>query len=340
MVAIQDAIRALVDRGELSAPEAGAAMEAIMSGEATPGQIGAFLAALRIRGETADVIAACLQVMLAHAEPVPANDVVDLCGTGGDGADTFNVSTAAGFVVAACGVRVAKHGNRSASSKCGSADLLEHMGAKLDLTGEQAAGIIDACGFCFLFAQRFHPAMRHAGPIRREMGTRTIFNVVGPLSNPANPRAQLVGVSTAALGPLVIEALRLRGMARAMVVHSAEGLDEISPAGSTRAWLLKDGAVTERELTPATFGLRPHALSEVGGGGPAENATAMLGLLAGAAGPVRDFVVMNAAAALVVAGKAPGFVEGAQLAEGAITSGAARAVLERYIALSQEAGGE
>lgn len=331
---IQDAIRSLVEGGALSGAAAGAALEEIMLGNATPAQIGAFLAALRIRGETPEIIAACLEVTLRHAELVPVTDVIDIVGTGGDGMDTFNVSTAAGLVVAGAGVRVAKHGNRAASSKCGSADVLEELGARLDLTGEQAASIIDECGFCFLFAQRFHPAMRHAGGPRREIAVRSIFNIVGPLSNPARPRAMLVGVGVKPLAPLMAETFRLRGVARAMVVHSAEGLDEISPEGVTHAWVVEDGKVRERELSPAAFGLPAHPVAEVVGGNAAENAGALLAVLDGGEGPVTDFVLINAAAALYVAGTAAGFEEGVHLARESIASGRAREVLDHYVSLT------
>ena len=284
MTAIQQAIAALVDRGGIEPDEAAAALETIMSGEATPAQIGAFLAGMRQHGETPEVVAACWAVMERHAEPIAAGNVVDLCGTGGDGADTFNVSTAAAFVVAGAGARVAKHGNRAASSRCGSADLLEAMGARIDLGGEAVARVIEGCGFGFLFAQRFHPAMRHVGGARRELGTRTIFNVLGPISNPAQPSAQLTGVGSAELGPLFAEAFRIRGLDRAVVVHSADGLDEISPAAPTHAWILEGGALREEELTPDTFGVKGGSLEEVAGGSPEENAETLRAVLAGQEG--------------------------------------------------------
>lgn len=333
---IQDAIRALIDRGGIDGVLAAGALEEIMTGAATPAQIGAFLAALRVRGETPEIIAACLGVMQAHAEPVNAPNVIDICGTGGDGADTINVSTAAGFVVAAAGVRVAKHGNRAASSKCGSADVLEALGARIDLGGEQIARVIDGCGFCFLFAQRVHPAMRHVGGPRREMGVRTVFNILGPLSNPADPKRQLVGVGNRALGPLVAQALALRGIERAMIVHSEDGLDEISPAAPTHAWIVGDGAVAERDLSPEDFGLPRHALAAVAGGDAQQNAGDILAILDGSDGARTDFVVMNAAAALWVAGRAEDFAGGVALAREAIASGRAREVLDFYVALSRE----
>ncbi|HEY5475683.1 MAG TPA: anthranilate phosphoribosyltransferase [Tepidiformaceae bacterium] len=333
---MQDVIRSLTEGERTTASQTADAIEAIMTGAATPAQIGAFLAALRIRGETPEIVAACLEVMHAHAEPVPVDDVIDLCGTGGDGIDTFNVSTAAGFVVAAAGARVAKHGNRAASSKCGSADLLEALGARIDLGGQQAAQVIESCGFCFLFAQRFHPAMRHVGGPRREMGIRTVFNLLGPLTNPAKPRAQLVGVGAQGLGPLVAQTLALRGMKRAMVVHSADGLDEISPAGITHAWVVGEGVVREQELRPSDFDLPEHPLAAVRGGDPAENAGTMLAVLDGHEGAMTDFVLMNAAAGCYVAGLVPDFASGTALAHEALASGRAREVFDHYVALSKE----
>lgn len=337
---IQDALRALVERGPLTGAETAGALEEIMTGNATPAQIGAFLTGMRIRGETPEAIAAGLTVMQAHAEPCPAPDVIDICGTGGDGIDTINVSTAAGFVVAAAGVRVAKHGNRAASSKCGSADVLEALGARIDLGGEQVAKVIDACGFGFLFAQRFHPAMRHVGGPRRELAMRSIFNILGPLSNPANPRAQLVGVGAAVIGPVVAEALALRGMERAMVVHSTDGMDEISTAAPTLVWMVGEGAVAEREVRPGDFGLPEHPLRDIAGGDASQNAGDIVAILDGADGARTDFVLMNAAAALYVSGTAVDLPGGIVLAREAIASGRAREVLDHYVSLTQEVGGD
>lgn len=332
---MQEAIRSLVEDRELSPDQATRAMESIMKGEATPAQIGAYLSALRLHGESPEIVAASAAVMEAHAEPVPAANVIDICGTGGDGIDTFNVSTAAGFVVAGSGVRVAKHGNRAASSKSGSADLLEALGAKTDIGGPRVAQIIDDCGFCFIFAQRFHPAMRHVGGPRREMGVRTIFNMLGPLTNPSKPRGQLAGVGAPHLAPIMASAFRLRGMKKAMVVHSADGLDEISPAGPTYAWILENGEVSERKIGPADFGLPEHTLREVAGGGPDDNAATLKAVLGGTAGANADFVLMNAAAALVVGGAADTLKQGTELARESIASGNALEVLEKYVSLTQ-----
>lgn len=338
-MSVQGAIKALIDGRGISGEQAAAALEEIMTGGATPAQVGAFLAGMRVFGETPEVLAACLGVTTAHAEQVPMSGTIDIVGTGADGMDTFNVSTAAAIVVAGAGVRVAKHGNRAASSKCGSADVLEALGANLDLDGAAAARIIDACGFCFLFAQRYHPAMRHVGGPRRELGIRTLFNLLGPLSNPARPSAMLVGVGVREFGPLMAETFRLRGLERATVVHSAEGLDEISPAGATTAWELEHGSVRETTFEPADFGLPVHDVAGVVGGGPAENAGTMQAVLDGASGPVTDFVLMNAAAALEVAGKAKDLREGVELARESIASGRAREVLDQYVVLTRELGG-
>ena len=333
---MQDAIRELIERGTIDAALATGAMEEIMSGSATPAQMGAFLTALRLRGETAEIIAACARVMQAHAEAVPISDVIDVVGTGGDGRDTINVSTAAAIVVAGAGGRVAKHGNRAASSKAGSADVLEALGAKTNLGGLDVARVIEACGFCFVFAQRFHPSMRHVGGVRRELAVRTIFNVLGPLTNPARPRGLLAGAGVKSLAPVMAEAFALRGMERTIVVHSADGLDEISPAGATHAWFVDGGVVSQRDLHPSDFGLPEHPLESVFGGSPEYNAGKILAVLDGIEGPEADFVVMNAAAACYVAGLAPDLATGTLVAQQAIASGRAREVLDHYVALTRE----
>lgn len=332
---MQDAIRSLVEGQAIAGELAARAVEQIMAGEATPAQVGAFLAGLRMHGETPEIIAACLGVLERHAIAVPAGDVIDVVGTGGDGADTFNVSTAAALVVAGAGVRVAKHGNRAASSKCGSADVLEALGGRLEITGEQAAEVIDGAGFCFLFAQRFHPAMRHAGGPRREIGVRTIFNILGPLANPARPRAMLVGVGAKAFGPLMAETFRLRGIERAIIVHSEDGLDEISTAAPTHAWFVEGGRIAERHLSPADFGLPEHPLAAVVGGDPVHNAGLMQAVLDGGEGPVTDFVLMNASASLYAAGATKELRAGVALARESIASGRAREVLDEYVSLTQ-----
>ena len=335
MTAIQAAIGALVDRGGIEPDEAAAALETIMSGEATQAQIGAFLAGMRQHGETPEVVAACWAVMERHAEAIAAGNVVDLCGTGGDGADTFNVSHGGGFGGGGAG-------GAWPSTGIGQPPRLRlrpaagSTRARIDLGGEAVAKVIEGCGFGFLFAQRFHPAMRHVGGPRRELGTRTIFNVLGPISNPAGPRAQLTGVGSPQLGPLFAEAFRIRGLDRAVVVHSADGLDEISPAASTQAWILEGGELREEELSPDTFGVEGCSLEEVAGGSAEENVETLRAVLAGQGGPVGDFVTLNAGAGCWAAGLADSFAEGAALARESIASGRAREVAESYVRLTQE----
>lgn len=336
---MQEAIRSLVEQGSLHPEQAAAAMEAMMRGEATPAQVGAFLAALRIRGESPAIVAELARVMQAHAEPIPVENVVDVVGTGGDGVDVFNVSTAAAVVLAGAGARVAKHGNRAMSSQCGSADVLEALGARIDLGGEAVARLVEECNFAFVFAQRFHPAMRHVAGPRRELGIRTVFNILGPLTNPARPAAQLTGVATEPLARLVAGAFALRRPRRVVVVHSADGLDEVSPAAPTHAWIVEGTTVSERTLSPEDFGLPRHPLQAVRGGSAAENAEAMRAVLAGASGPLTDFVLMNAAAAAFAAGLVEEVREGVELAREAIGSGRAREVLETYVRRSQELAG-
>ncbi|KAJ3167738.1 anthranilate phosphoribosyltransferase [Geranomyces variabilis] len=335
-----------------SAPHAHAAAQDIMHGRATQAQIGAFLMLLKSTRLETDpaIIAAVAAAMREAALPIhfhntnaPASapaPVVDIVGTGGDGLDTFNVSTAAGIVAAGAGCRVAKHGNRASSSACGSADVLEALDCRLtSLTPESVPKIIADTGFCFLFSQTFHPAMKNVASARKELGVRTIFNLLGPLSSPALPKRMIVGVYTQALGPLMAEALRISGVERAWVVCGAMGLDEIAPEGKTDVWSLEpNGEVTAGIVTPSDFGLLAHPLSDVVGGPPAHNAETMLDLVNGrlpAGHPVLDFVLLNAGALLYVAGKANTLPEAAQMARRAIEDGAAKRALEGFRAASQ-----
>jgi anthranilate phosphoribosyltransferase len=307
---IQSAIAELMDGRDLTQEGARDVMRSIMDGEATPGQIGAFLAALRIKGETADEIAGCAEAMREHVLVVrPARtDLVDTAGTGGDGARTFNISTAAALVAAAAGAGVAKHGNRAVSSSSGSADVLEALGFNLELPPETIARSIDELGFGFLFAPTHHPAMRHAAPVRRELATRTVFNVLGPLTNPAG----------------------------AFVVHGAAGVDELSPAGPNLVCEVADGQVRRREIDPLELGIDRCAPEELGGGDPAENAETIRRIFSGAGGGKRDAVLLNAAGAIAAGGLARDLGEGVGLAREAIDSGAAGERLEALIAFSQE----
>jgi anthranilate phosphoribosyltransferase len=335
---IQRAISELMDGRDLSQDDARDVMNSIMAGEATPAQIGAFLVALRIKGETADEIAGCAEAMREHVLVVrPARtDLVDTAGTGGDGARTFNISTAAALVAAAAGAGVAKHGNRAVSSSSGSADVLEALGFNLELPPETIARSIDELGFGFLFAPTHHPAMRHAAPVRRDLATRTVFNVLGPLTNPAGARAQVVGVYAPELVPTIADVLARLGAERAFVVHGAAGVDELSPAGPNLVCEVANGQVRRREIDPLDLGIERCAPEELGGGDPADNAETIRRIFSGAEGGKRDAVLLNAAGAIAAGGLARDLGEGVGLAREAIDSGAAGERLEALIAFSRE----
>jgi anthranilate phosphoribosyltransferase len=334
---IQRALQQLLDGHDLDRAEAREVMGAIMRGEATPAQIGGFLVALRVKGETADEIAGCAEAMREHVLAVRPrrDDLVDTAGTGGDGANTFNISTAAALVAAAAGAGVAKHGNRAASSATGAADVLEALGFELALSRERIEQSIDELGFGFLFAQAHHPAMRHAAPVRRELATRTVFNILGPLTNPAGARTQVVGVYSPSLVRKIAEALVQLGAHRAYVVHGAGGIDELSPAGPNLVCEVKDGTVREYELDPEELGV-PHCdPEELRGGDPAHNARALRDVLAGGNGGHRSAVLLNAAGAIAASGHAADLREGLRAAREAIDSGAAAARLDELIAFSR-----
>lgn len=318
----------------LDAAEMDAAMEAIFSGSATPAQIAALLIALRIKGETADELAAAARTMRRHALPVAVlarPPVLDTCGTGGDGSGSFNISTLSAIVVAATGVTVAKHGNRAATSQSGSADLLEALGVRLDLSVEQIAACIDTLGIGFMFARVHHPAMRHAAPVRAEIGVRTLFNWLGPLCNPAGATHQLLGVGDGTKLEVMAAALQALGTQGAWVVHGHGGLDEVSLSGPTRVAQVRREDVIVFEVRPEDFGLPSASLEALAGGGPAHNAQLARALLDGERGPIRDAVVLNAAAGLCAAGAESQFRPAAARAAEAIDSGAARAKLEAWI---------
>jgi anthranilate phosphoribosyltransferase len=316
-------------RGErLSEGDAGSAMATIMDGDATPAQIGALLAVLALRGETEDEVVGFARTMRDRAIAFPAESAVDTCGTGGDAASTFNISTVASFVVAACGVKVAKHGNRSASGSCGSADLLEVLGVRIDPPLELVRRRFEAAGWTFLFAPAFHAATRHAVGPRKELGVRTAFNLLGPLTNPSRPSAQVVGVPRPELTGFLARCLARLGTARAWVVHGA-GLDELTLAGATSVSEVRNGEVRSFTVTPKDAGLRLADAQGVRGGDAARNAEIAREVLAGAPGPRRDVVLLNAAAALVVAEKAADLAAGVALAAAAIDDGRAAAVLDR-----------
>jgi anthranilate phosphoribosyltransferase len=319
---------AKVMRGErLSEEEASAVMGVIMDGEATAAQIGALLAALSVRGETEDEVVGFARTMRARAVPLRARGAVDTCGTGGDGAGTFNISTVTSFVVAASGATVAKHGNRSASGSCGSADVLEALGVRVDPPLDTVQGCLDELGWAFLFAPAFHASTRHAVLPRKELGVRTCFNLLGPLTNPALPEAQLVGVPRAELAPFMARCLGRLGVRRAWVVHGS-GLDELSLSGPSTVTSVDGGRLETREVHPEEAGLAPCAPEALRGGDAASCARIAREVLAGAGGPRRDVVVFNAAAALVVAGVAADLRDGARRAAEAIDGGRARRVLD------------
>jgi anthranilate phosphoribosyltransferase len=334
---IQQALARLLDGHDLSREDARAVMGSIMSGEATPAQIAGFLIALRAKGETADEIAGCAEAMREHVLPVRAkrDDLVDTAGTGGDGAKTINISTAAALVAAAAGAGVAKHGNRAVSSASGSADVLEALGFNLELAPERVALSIDELGFGFLFAPTHHPAMRHAAPVRRELAARTVFNVLGPLTNPAGARAQVVGVYAPELVRTIAEVLAQLGASRAFVVHGAGGIDELSPAGPNFVCEVVNGGVRARNIDPLEFGLERCDPGELRGGSPQDNADAIRAVFAGENGGRRSAILLNAAGAIAAGGHAEDLREGLELARRAVDSGAAGARLEELIRFSQ-----
>jgi anthranilate phosphoribosyltransferase len=335
---IQKALQQLLDGRDLSREEARTVMGSIMSGEATPAQIGGFLIALRVKGETADEIAGCAEAMREHVLSVrpQRQDLVDTAGTGGDGARTINISTAAALVAAAAGAAVAKHGNRAVSSASGSADVLEALGFRLELEPDRIARSIDELGFGFLFAPTHHPAMRHAAPVRRELATRTVFNVLGPLTNPAGARAQVVGVYSPDIVRTIADVLARLGAHRAFVVHGAGGIDELSPVGPNLVCEVVDGEVREREIDPeAELGLPRCSVEELRGGSPAENAAAIRDVFAGSAGGGRrSAILLNAAGAIAAGGHAEDLREGLELARETIDSGAAAERLEQLVAFT------
>jgi anthranilate phosphoribosyltransferase len=334
---IQQALAQLLDGRDLSREEARTVMGSIMSGEATPAQIAGFLIALRTKGETADEIAGCAEAMREHALPVrpQRTDLVDTAGTGGDGAKTINISTAAALVAAAAGAGVAKHGNRAVSSASGSADVLEALGFELELPPERVATSIDELGFGFLFAPTHHPAMRHAAPVRRELAARTVFNVLGPLTNPAGARAQVVGVYAPELVRTIAEVLAQLGASRAFVVHGAGGIDELSPAGPNFVCEVVGGSVHARNIDPLELGVARCDPSELRGGLPEENAAAIRAVFAGQNGGRRSAILLNAAGAIAAGGHAEDLREGLELARQAVDSGAAAARLEELIAFTR-----
>ena len=339
MDAFKPVISAIAAGNILTEQDAETAFLQLLSGEVSPAQIAAFLTGLRMRGETVGEIAGAVRAMRGKMLPAMApQGAIDIVGTGGDGHGTYNVSTLAALIVAACGVPVAKHGNRAASSKSGSSDVLTALGVTIGLSPEAASRCLSEAGICFLWAQTHHAAMRHVGPVRSELGFRTIFNLLGPLCNPAGVKHQVLGVfSPLWLQPLA-EVLRTLGSEQVWLVHGSDGLDEITTTGPTQVTALEHGEIRSFEITPEEAGLPRATLADLKGGDPAENAKALRAILDGGKGPYHDIAVFNAAAALVIAGKAAGLREGVAFANEALASGAAARTLEKLIAASRSGG--
>ena len=334
---IKEAIDNLVSGRSLTFEQAAGIMDEIMSGKATPAQFGAFVTALRIKGETVDEIAGLASVMRAKATPVLTTPpVVDTCGTGGDSSYSFNISTASAFIAAGAGLKVAKHGNRAMSSHCGSADVLESLGVKISLGAEAVAQCLETVGIGFMFAPIFHPAMKYASAPRREIGIRTVFNILGPLTNPAHAEFQVIGVPSKELGKKIASVLQRLGTKHSLVVHGMDGMDEISIGGESVIWdINQDRILPPYKVSPEDFGFERASMAEIKGGMPGENAEMLRRVLKGEKGARRNIVVMNAAAALVAANRASSLKEGAGIAEEVIDSGKAQTKLDELIKLSQ-----
>ena len=333
---IRGAIEALLSGHSLSMNEATVVMREIMEGGATPAQLGAFLTALRVKGETAQEIAGMASVMREKVLRVDVEGMlVDTAGTGGDGKGSFNISTAAAFVAAASGLRVAKHGNRAASGSCGSADVLEALGVKIDLGPEGVKRCIEDVGIGFMFAPTFHPAMRYAAPVRREIGIRTVFNILGPLTNPAGARCQLLGVADSGLGDKIAEVLMLLGSHHSIVAHGEDGLDEFTLGGKTHVWEVQEGIVRSYSVSPQELDLPIVSLKEIKGGSRDDNAQILRRLFQGEVGPIRDVVLLNSAAVLMVGGKAQDLREGVRIAREIIDGGGPMRKVDALVELSQ-----
>jgi anthranilate phosphoribosyltransferase len=334
---IQQAISTVVSGDDLSAEDAAQVMEEIMTGEATPAQFGAFVTALRLKGETAKEIAGMARVMREKALHVRSEgDLVDTCGTGGDGSHTINVSTISAFVVTGAGLKVAKHGNRAITSACGSADVLEAAGVKIDLGPQGVERCIQEVGMGFMFAPTFHPAMWHAGPPRREIGIRTVFNILGPLTNPAGARSQVLGIADGSLGEKMAQVLQRLGCQHALVVHGEDDLDEVSISAPTQIWELKNGAIYSYSVTPEDLGLSRASADAIRGGSIEDNVAAMNRVLSGEKGPAREVVLLNAAAALAAGDAVNNLRQGIMRASEAIDSGRALEKLHALAELSQK----
>jgi len=334
---IREAIEKLVNGESLSIDQSSQAMDEIMSGTATPAQFGAFVTALRLKGETIDEIAGMAQTMRRKSLKVQIDDpVVDTCGTGGDSSHTFNISTTAGFVVAGTGIKVAKHGNRAMSGSCGSADVLESLGVNIELDPNGVEKCLNEVGYGFMFAQKFHPSMRYAAGPRKEIGIRSVFNILGPLTNPAGANAQLIGVANSDIAESIAKVLARLGSHHAMVVHGEDGLDEITLGDATQVWELKNGEISSYTLTPDGLGFKKVKREELVVHSPIESAKKTRQVLEGSAGPERDVVVVNSAATLLAADRVSSMEEGIALSYKSIDDGQAKAKLDYLITLSNQ----
>jgi anthranilate phosphoribosyltransferase len=336
------AVLGALTRGEhLTIGEASAAVAEILEGAASPAQVAAFAVGLRMKGETVEEMGALLDVMLAFGQRVDlaaGTDAIDTCGTGGDRTCTINASTVAALVVAGAGAKVCKHGNRSQTSQCGSADLLEELGVVIDLGPAGVAACVERAGMGFCFAPKYHPAFRHVGPVRRELGVPTVFNFLGPVANPARVRRQVLGVSDPAMAVKLVGVLQSHGAERALVVYGHDGLDELSTVTTSTVVELRDGQVRSYDVDPARLGLKPAVLEDIQGGSPATNADLARRLLDGEPGPRRDFVLLNAAAGLVAAGVADDLADGLEAAAASVDGGGAALALDRLVAVSGDPG--
>jgi anthranilate phosphoribosyltransferase len=336
---IKQAIERLISGQSLSTEGAAQVMEEIMTGEATPAQFSAFITALRIKGESVAEIVGLARVMRTKAVPVKVScATVDTCGTGGDASDTFNISTTAAFIVAGLGLKVAKHGNRAMTSNCGSADVLEALGVKIDLGADGVRHCLETVGIGFMFAPIFHPAMKHAVAPRREIGIRTVFNILGPLTNPAGAQAQVIGVADETMAAKMAQVLQQLGCRHVLVVHGDDGLDEISISGKTKIWELKGNSFADYTITPEDFGLARSDVEEIKGGSVKDNATILREILKGKKGPRLDIVLLNAAAGLVIGDRVADINQGVALARQCIDNGSALGKLEEFIRVSQSLG--
>ena len=335
---IQDSIKQLISKKSLTKTQAQQVMNEIMSGEVTGSQFGAFVTSLMLKGETADEIAGLATSMREHSLKVSVNEkiILDTCGTGGDNSNTFNISTASALILAGCGLKIAKHGNRAMSGKSGSADVLEQLGVNINLSPESVSKCIQETNFGFMFAQIFHPSMKFAAAPRKELGIKTVFNILGPLTNPANANHQIIGVYNPSVGNLMAEVLKILGSSRAMIVHSADGIDEISLWDKTKIWELKNNEISNYEITHEDFGLNKINISELKVSSPEESVKIIQNILSGEKSAARDVALANAAAGLLIAGKVDSLIKGVEMAKKSIDSGNALNQLNKLIQISNE----